>query len=246
MMRKILVLFICCIFVWPAYSLTGEEILKKVDANMTYDSAYIEAKMVINIRNQVREKELFSYSEGKDKSYAEFTSPPRDKGVKYLKIKDQMWMYLPSVEKVIKIAGHMLRQSMMGSDYSYEDALESGELIEKYDAALITEESLDDRETYVLELIAKVKEVTYYRRRIWVDKKTMVPLKENLYAKSGKLLKVMEIGQIRRFGRRYYPTKTVLRNMLRRDSKTEFVVLKAEFGVPIKDRVFTIPYLERK
>jgi len=246
MIRSALVIFICIVFAFPALSLTGEEILKKVDENLTYDSAYIEAKMVIHIRDQVREKEMFSYSEGKDKSYAEFTAPARDKGVKYLKIGDQMWMYLPSVEKVIKIAGHMLRQSMMGSDYSYEDALESGQLLEKYDAALIKEEALDDRETYVLTLIAKVKEVTYFKRMIWVDKKTMVPLKENLYAKSGKLLKEMEVEQIRRFGSRYYPTKTTMRNLLRADSKTEFIVLKAEFGVPIKDRVFTIPYLERK
>ena len=245
-MIRALIIILCLFFAFPAAALTGEEILKKVDANMTYDSAYIEAKMIIHVGKQVREKEMFSYAEGKDKSYAEFTSPPRDKGVKYLKIKDQMWMYLPSVEKVIKIAGHMLRQSMMGSDYSYEDALESGELLEKYDVALLKEETLDERETYVLELTAKVKEVTYYRRRIWVDKKTMVPLKENLYAKSGKLLKVMDIEQIRRFGRRYYPTKTVMRNLLRKDSRTEFIVLKAEFGVPIKDRVFTVPYLERK
>jgi len=179
------------------------------------------------------------YAEGSENGFAEFTYPARDKGVKYLRLGDQMWMYLPSVEKVIKIAGHMLRQSMMGSDYSYEDALESRKLLEKYDAHFKGEEVLKGRPSYVVGLVAKVKDVTYYKRMLWVDKKTFIPLKEELYAKSGKLLKVSETEQIDSFGKRYYPTKSVLRNLLRKDSRTEFIITKAQFDVSIPEGTFT-------
>ncbi|MFC1540446.1 outer membrane lipoprotein-sorting protein [Candidatus Margulisiibacteriota bacterium] len=235
----------------PVMALTGSEIIDKVDANMTYDSAYMEAKMFIHVRGQLRTKKMISWAEGRDKSFSEFTYPARDKGVKYLKIEDNMWMYLPSVDKIIKIAGHMLRQSMMGSDYSYEDALESTQLLEKYNVKLVTEEVVyikfrkgteevtKARPTYVLDLTAKVKDVTYYRRRIWVDRQIFLPVKEELFAKSGKKLKVMTLGNVAKFGKRYYPMYVAMKNLLRKDSLTEMIVTKAEFDIKVPKDTFT-------
>jgi len=250
--RICLLIFVCILpLVSWSFALTGEEIIEKVDKNMTFDSAKTEAKLVIHIRGQVRTKTMMSYSEGEDKSFSEFLSPARDKGVKYLKIGDNMWMYLPSVEKIIKIAGHMLRQSMMGSDFSYEDALESGNLLDKYDIKLATEETTyikfrrgteevtKGRPCYVLELTAKVKDVTYYKRKIWVDREIFVPVKEELFAKSGKKLKVMVMADVKKYGRRYYPRYMSMRNLLRKDSLTEMFVTDIDFDAKIPKDTFT-------
>ena len=224
---------------------------------MTYLTGRFESEMIIHVRDQVRTKKMVSWAEGREKSFAEFTYPARDKGVKFLKIEDNMWMYLPSVDKIIKIAGHMLRQSMMGSDFSYEDALESTKLLEKYDVKLATQETIyiafrkgtqevtKRRPCYVLDLNAKVKEVTYYKRKIWVDKEVFIPVKEELFAKSGKKLKVMIMGNVASFrlrgrGRiRYYPMYIGMRNLLRKDSLTEMIITKAEFDVKIPKDTFT-------
>lgn len=234
-----------------AYALTGEEIIKKVDVNMTFNTARFESKMLIHVDNEVRTKELLEYAKGRTTSYAEFVSPPRDKGVKYLKIEDDMWMYLPDVDKIIKIAGHMLRQSMMGSDFSYEDALESSKLLEKYTATLVSEETISvssrsggnqvmkPRRCYVVDLTAKVKDVTYYRRMVWVDKEYFVPVKEDLFALSGKLLKEMTIGDIKPYGARYYPTYYTMKNLLRENSLTEMFMTKVQFDVPVPASTFT-------
>jgi outer membrane lipoprotein-sorting protein len=234
-----------------AFAITGEEIINKVDANMTFKTARTESRMVVHVGGEIREKTLISYDKGRTTGYAEFTSPPRDKGVKYLKIEDNMWMYLPSVDKTIKIAGHMLRQSMMGSDFSYEDAMESTKLLEKYNAALVSEEVMPltfrkgkelisrERPCYVVDLTAKVKEITYYRRMIWVDKELMVPVKEELFAISGKKLKEMTMGDVGKFGARYYPMYMTMRNLLRQDSLTEMYTTKAEFDIPVPPETFT-------
>lgn len=222
-----------------AWGLTGEEIINKVDANMTYDTSRSTSHLVIHIRDEVRTKKMISYGEGRDKSYAEFTAPARDKGVKYLKIKDNLWMYLPSVEKVIKIEGHMLRQSMMGSDFSYEDAMESDELLKKYKATVVGEETYDERPCYVIDLVAKVKDVTYYKRRTWVDKERFIPLKEELFALSGKKLKEMTLGKVKRFGRRYYPTYFTMKNLLRQDSLTEMFIDEIVFDIKLPAGIFT-------
>jgi len=231
----ILVLFSISYFGFSASAITGNEIINKVDSNMTFDSARMESKMVIHVGKQVRTKKMISWAKGRDKSFAEFTYPARDKGVKYLKIGDNMWMYLPSVDKIIKIAGHMLRQSMMGSDFSYEDALESNKLLEKYKVKLAGE----NKTSYILELVAKVKKVTYYKRKIWVNKKTFIPTKEELFAKSGKKLKIMTMSKIKKFGRRNYPTYITIKNLLRRNSKTELFTTKAQFNIDIPAGTFT-------
>jgi len=250
-MKFKLVALLCLVLGTGCWGLTGEGIINKVDANMTFNTARMEAKMVIHVGNEIRTKELLEYAKGRTTSYAEFLSPPRDKGVKYLKIDDTMWMYLPSVDKVIKIAGHMLRQSMMGSDFSYEDALESNKLLEKYTATLIseevvsltfqkgTEEVTKQRHCYVVDLTAKVKEITYYRRMVWVDKELFVPVREELFALSGKKLKVMTVGNVQKFGARYYPMYYTMRNLLRQDSLTEMIVTKAEFDIPVPPDIFT-------
>lgn len=109
-----------------------KEIIRRADNNLVPESSKSQTTMIIHERGRKYEKQMTSYGEGEKRSFAEFSSPPRDKGTKFLKIGDNMWMYMPSVEKVIKIAGHMLRQSMMGSDFSYEDILEARKLLEKY------------------------------------------------------------------------------------------------------------------
>lgn len=236
---------------FSANALTGEEIINRVDDNMTFNTARMEAKMVIHIDNEVRTKELVMYEKGRDTSFAQFLSPPRDKGVKYLKIKDNMWMYLPEVDKTIKIAGHMLRQSMMGSDFSYEDAMESNKLLEKYTATLISEEVVPltfkkgneqvtkQRHCYVVDLVAKVKDVTYYQRRLWVDKELFVPVREELFAMSGKKLKITNVGDVQKYGKRYYPLYMSMSNLLRQNTSTEMVITKIEFDLPLPAETFT-------
>jgi hypothetical protein len=222
-----------------AFAITGEDIIKRVDGNMTFATAKTESKMVIHVDNDVREKTMLSYDKGRNTGYAEFLSPARDKGVKYLKIEDNMWMYLPSVDKIIKISGAMLRQSMMGSDFSYEDALESAKLLEKYSATLVSEEVIPATFKEDGNLVAKVKEITYYHRMIWVDKLLFVPLREDLFAMSGKKLKEMTMGDIQRFGSRYYPMYMTMSNLLRQNSRTEMFTTKAEFDVYVDPAYFT-------
>jgi outer membrane lipoprotein-sorting protein len=228
-----------------ARTLTGAEIIKKVDANQVYTTAYFEYEMRIHVGEEIRTKKLVAYMQGREKSFAEFVYPARDKGVKYLFIGDNLWMYLPSVEKVIKIAGHMLRQSMAGSDMSYEDALEDRGLINKYEIKLAGEEKVDGRLCYVLELVAKVKKITYYKRKLWVDKELFLPLQSELFAKSGKKLKVMKMSKIKKFGRRYVSMYMTMQDLLKRDSLTEVIINNVKFDLKIPAQTFSKKSLMR-
>ena len=92
----------------------------------------------------------------------------------------------------------MLRQSVMGSDLSYEDLMEDRKLEDLYSAQISGEEEYDGRPCWVLDLTAKEEDVAYYSRKVWVDKERFVALKEDRFAKSGKLLKRTEIKDVQR------------------------------------------------
>ncbi len=221
------------------------DILNRVDDNTVVRTAQYTATMVISLAGKVREKTFFGYTEGKERAYMEFTAPARDYGTRILKIGDEMWLYIPAVEKATKIAGHMLRQSMMGSDFSYEDVAENRRLEELYDAENLGIDTIDDRPCYKLRLTAKVDEVTYALRVVWIDTEEYIALKTELYAKSGKLMKEVTVGEFRRIGNRNYPTRVKMINKLRQNTYTELILDDVRLDVSIPDRNFTKAHLER-
>lgn len=229
-----------------AHAQSAIEIIERVDENMVVSTASYRAKMVISLGGTRRQKEFIGYTEGEDRAYIEFVAPARDKGTKFLKVGEEMWIYLPSVEKSTKIAGHMLRQSLMGSDFSYEDMTENEKFKDLYDIELVGTDTIAGRECHQLELTAKVEGVTYYRRVTWIDKEYYIPLRSELYARGGKLLREITVSDFEEIGTHNYPTKIRMVNKLRRDTYTEVVLEDIELDVKIPDKVFTKSYLERK
>ena len=197
-------------------------------------------EMTIQSRRGSRTIKAKSSVEGVDRAFTEYLEPPREAGTKMLKVRDQLWTYSPSTDRTIQIAGHMLRQSVMGSDLSYEDLMEDPKLQNLYAATVTGEATLLERRCWVLELKARPgAEPSYHSRKIWVDKERFLPLKEERYATSGKLLKTTEICRVRQFQRRWVAERAVFKDALKNDGGTEFTVLSVEFDVKIPEHVFS-------
>ncbi|MBC8383448.1 MAG: outer membrane lipoprotein-sorting protein [Candidatus Cloacimonetes bacterium] len=247
-MKRIIIIALLCLFSITLNAqeenITGEEILRKIDENEYYDTIEYTGKMIIHIDDQIRTKELAvqARSEG-HKALVEFTNP-EDYGTKYLLIDDELWIYFPTEEEVVKISGHMLKEGMMGSDFSYEDALESSKISEKYNVEIAAQDTIQNHPCWVLKLTAKVKDVPYYSRKLWIDKEHFFTWKEEMYAKSGKLLKEMNVLEIKQFDDRYFPVKSEMINKLRRNSKTVFIMDDIVFDVFLPDDVFSLRNLQ--
>lgn len=222
-----------------AQDLTGEEILQKVDANITSENKVLVSEMIVHGRRGTRTMEAKSWIEGTEKSFTEYLAPARERGTKMLKLEDQLWMYSPATDRTIMISGHMLRQSVMGSDLSYEDMMEDPKLTNLYTAEVVAEETYLERPCWVLELTAKSEDAAYYSRKIWVDKERFVILKENRYAKGGKLLKTTEVKEVKWMADRWVPNHVVFKDVLKSGEGTEFILKSIEFGVDIPEYIFT-------
>ena len=244
MLRKIFIGMMIAAVI-ALHAMDGKELLKKMDVNRTWKTTSATAKMEIHINDEVRvkEMEMKGMTEG-NKSLVRFTNA-EDEGTKYLMLDDNLWIYFPEENDVVKISGHMLKEGMMGSDVSYEDALESDKLSEKYTVAITGEKEFEGKLCYELTLDAKTKKAPYYKRVMMVDKENYVAWTEEMYAKSGKLLKKAKVLDVKKFGEKWYPVKSEMVNMLRKNSKTLFIVDNIQFDEKMDENMFTMRNLRR-
>lgn len=218
---------------------SGDQVIQKIDQNMSARTRIVTSKMIIHGRRGSRTIESKTWVQGEEKSFTEYLSPAREKGTKMLKLADQLWIYSPATDRIVQIAGHMLRQSLMGSDLSYEDVMEDPRLETHYRATVVAEDTVDQRVCWVLELTAKTDAVAYSLRKLWVDQERSVPLREELYAKSGTLLKRLSLSQVSNIGGRWFPKKMIFKDMLKEGQGTEFIVISIQFDQPIPETLFS-------
>ncbi|MCB0572880.1 MAG: outer membrane lipoprotein-sorting protein [Phaeodactylibacter sp.] len=239
-MKNIAILILPVLFLFAsATPPDANEILKKVEENMSSKNRVFESEMIIHGRRGSRTITAKTYSVGDKQSFTEYLSPAREAGTKMLKLENQLWIYSPTTDRTIQISGHLLRQSVMGSDLSYEDMMDDRKLTEAYTAKTVGEEVLDGRKTYVLELTAKVDDVAYHNRKMWIDTERFIPLKEELYAKSGQLLKRTTLSDVQQVEGRWFPMAVVFKDMLRQGDGTEFRMKSVKFDQDIPEYLFT-------
>ena len=225
--------------------LTVEEILNRMDAQMTFDTRSSVSRMLIITPEETREKQFRSFARGQEDAFLVFEKPRRDAGTKFLKLEGNLWIYFPRTEKTVKISGHLLRQSMLGSDFSYEDLTENRKMLEDYDGELLEDEEIDGEMCYLIHLKEKERGMSYPERRYWVSKSTLLPVREERYAKSGRLLKVARFVDVEQFEDRNFPTRIIMEDKLKEGSRTEVILGELKFKIPEPDGIFDRRNLRR-
>ena len=238
-MKKIALLAFASL-IMPAFGQpSADEILKRIEKNLSSDNRVFESTMIIHGKRSSRSITSRSYSVGDKKAFTEYLSPAREQGTKMLKLENQLWIYSPSTDRTIQISGHLLRQSVMGSDLSYEDMMDDRKLTDIYTVSMIGNEEVNGRKTFILELLAKVTDVAYHKRKMWVDSERFIPLKEELFAKSGQMLKRTTLSDVKQIQGRWFPTTIVYKDMLKEGEGTEFRMTSIKFNQAIPDYIFT-------
>jgi outer membrane lipoprotein-sorting protein len=226
-------------------ALSAEEIIKRVDKNRITDGKIVVSKMVIHGRRGERTVESKSWQRNLYDSFSEYLAPPREKGTKMLKLGEQLWTYSPSTDRTILISGHMLRQSVMGSDLSYEDMMEDPFLQNIYNAEIVGMDTISNRPVWILDLKAKKDDASYDKCKLWVDRERFIPLKENLYAKSGKLLKTIEIYEVMNVDGKWLVKTALYKDILKEGDGTKMIIESIKFDDNIPEHIFSKASLRR-
>ena len=249
MNKKITLTGILLVISIMIYWIELSEIVAKLDNNQVFKTIKYDGNFIIYNSGKKYEKTFFSYAKGSSEYYIEFTNSG-DLGTKYLKYQGTLYVYTEDLESYMAITGHMLKESLMGSDLSYEDAVNNDTLESQYTYKIINEAVFPDdtnfkgRNCWIIEFDAKTKTVSYAKRVIWVDKETYAPLKEELYALSGAKLKENLILNAKWIGNRYFPIEIQMRNLLRKDSRTIFTMDNIALDVDVPERYFSLKALK--
>jgi outer membrane lipoprotein-sorting protein len=227
---------------------SAAELLRRVDDNEIYTTIEYEGEMIIDYQARRYVKVFRAWGRGNTDSFIEFTNT-EDRGTKYLKKGARLYVYSPDTEEVMLISGHMLKESMMGSDLSYEDTIDNEKLSARYDPALSGSETFTSngisRDCWVLDLTAKKRTESYPKQKLWIDKENGDLLHYELFALSGAKLKEYTLLKAEVIGGRRFPVEGEMRDLLRRGSKTTFVMKNVALVRPIADSVFSTRNLER-
>lgn len=191
-MKVLLALWLVLLLSSPALALDGAEILKKVDANLQPES-FESYRKLINIEPNGAKREflLYTLKKGHDKITSLFLSPASEKGRATLRLGDNMWLYIPSVGKPIRITS---LQSVVGGVFNNADIMRLD-----YNVEYTVQQSEEKKTEYILDLKAKTGAVAYDRLKMWVDKKTLVPTKIECYAATGLLIKTLYFKEMKPF-----------------------------------------------
>ena len=239
-MKKLLTLLLCLVVmpVMNVWALDGAAILQKVDRNLEPES-YEMMRKLINIEPDGKKKEfvLYSVKKGRDKIVALFLAPQSDKGRATLRLGDNMWLYIPEVGKPMRITS---LQSVTGGVFNNADILRID-----YTEEYAVESAEEEKDRYLLKLKAKTNEVAYDKLKMWVDKKTFLPVDIECYAASGMLIKTLRFKDIKDFGGGIKRPATVETDSpLYKDYKS--VMLYAQIKKrDFPDEVFSLNYLPR-
>ncbi|MCL2266200.1 MAG: outer membrane lipoprotein-sorting protein [Treponema sp.] len=251
MLRKIIIvavfIFIAA-FVFPwmlgAQTPTAAEILRRADNNEIYTTIQYDGEIIIENGGRRFVKTMQAWARGNTHSFIEFTNP-EDRGTRYLKTGGRLFVYSPDTEEVMLISGHMLRESMMGSDMSYEDTLDNEPLSSRYTPVIAGSETIGGRDCWVLQLTAVSRTESYPSRKMWIDKERGDIVRYELFALSGVKLKEYNLLKVEVIDGRRFPVEGEMRDLMRRDSRTVFIMRNVILDRPIPDSVFSQRNLER-
>jgi outer membrane lipoprotein-sorting protein len=236
---KMAILALLAMFVGvPAGGQDGNEILKKVDANLQPES-FESYRKLINIEPSGAKREFLVYTlkKGHDKIVSLFLSPASEKGRVTLRLGDNMWLYIPNVGKAVRITS---LQSVIGGVFNNADIMRLDYNVE-YNVKNLEQQPNE----YILDLKAKSATVAYDQVKMWVDKKTLVPGRIECYAATGLLIKTLYLKENKPFDEgKVRPSVFETDSPLYKGYQSIMVYAKVKKRI-VPDEVFTLEFLPK-
>lgn len=222
------------------------EIIERMEEVMRGEANYAEMTMRIERPRYEREVSMRSWALGEDYSLILITAPARDRGTVFLKRENEIWNYIPNIDRTIKMPPSMMSQSWMGSDFTNDDLVRESSTVDDYDHQILREETIDGRESWVLELIPKPDTpIVWGKVLVWIDKQECLQLRMENYDQSGELANTMEFLDIRELGGRNLPSRMVLTPTDRPDHRTILEYREIDFDTNLDPSFFTRQNMRR-
>ncbi|HEC26779.1 MAG TPA: outer membrane lipoprotein-sorting protein [Gammaproteobacteria bacterium] len=225
---------------------TGREIVTAVESRLWGSTASGKYEMTITTPYWKRTLKLNMWMRRPDKSFVRILSPAKEAGIGSLRIRSEMWNYLPKVERVIKIPPSMMLQPWMGSDFSNDDLVKESSMVNDYTHKVTGTENVNGTEVYRVVSTPKPEAAVIWGSIVYLVRKSdLMPVRQEYIDERGQIIKVLTFSDIRKFGDRELPSQWEMRPTRKPGNFTRIRVVDVVFNKPIKDSIFTLRNLRR-
>jgi len=226
------------VFSSATYAIDIDTIIDKLDANSQYNTAVAKSTMVTTNNLGTTTSSFTSWNRKNGDTLIEISNG-LDKGQKILRQGSSIFLFYPDAEEVIRLSGSSMKDSLMGSDFSYEDLTGENSIKARFTSTLIGTEKIDTRDCYHIVMNANKRTETYRKQEVWVDTENFVSLKTILYSASGKALREMYASDIRSVAGYMVAFKIEMHDLLKKNSTTEMTIEELTLNKTIDNNLFT-------
>ena len=246
-MKNIYLLFLVfLLFSYVNAQESARDIVQKSNDLIRSKCSYVELTLKIVKPDWSREMKMKAWAIEPDYSLVYITQPARDKGTVTLKRKMEVWNWIPTVQRTIKIPPSMMLQSWMGSDFTNDDLVRQSSIVDDYEHSIVAEETYQGYQCHVIELIPKPEAgVVWGKITMLVSKKEYLQLKMDHYDEDGFLVKTMKGSKIKKLGGRVIPTYWEMIPEDEPGQKTVMEYTAMEFNKKIKGNFFSQQNMKR-
>jgi outer membrane lipoprotein-sorting protein len=224
----------------------ANQILKNSEEKITgIKSSYQE--MMIKIVRPKWSKEMImkGWSIGEDYFASVVLSPVKEKGIVFLKRENEVWNYIPSIERTIKLPPSMMMQNWMGTDFTNDDLVQRSSITDDYTNTIIGNEIVDGLDCWIIELVPNDDAAVVWGKLImWIDKKDFMQLKTQFFDEYDEMVNVMTSKSIKNFGGKNLPSIIEFVPLDKEGNKTIVERLIWNFDIDINERFFMPSYMK--
>jgi len=216
------------------------EIVKKADNLMQGVTSQSEMEMTIIRPTWQRTIAFKSWSKGRDLSMTLITAPVKESGQSFLKLKNDMWSWNPTINRMIKLPPSMMSQGWMGSDYTNDDILKESSIVLDYTHSIIGAETLSGYDCYKIQLDPKENAAVVWGKIIlWISKAEFYELKAQYFDEDGNVVKTHILSDVKFMFDRKIPTRFEIIPADKSNQRTVVQILSSKFNIPLKDNFFS-------
>lgn len=190
--------------------------------------------------NWSREMSLTTWSKGDEFSLILITAPAKEEGTVFLKRQNEIWNWIPSIERTVKLPPSMMMQSWMGTDFTNDDLVNESSLEEDYIHELKGDSTILGRSCYKIQLLPKEDApVVWGKLLMWISKDELLQLRTEFYDEDGELVNIMEGSEVKSLGGRQLPARLEMIPVDEEGNKTVLIYESLEFNIDIQESFFT-------
>lgn len=226
-------------------SQTAKEIVQKADEKMRGSTLLAEITIKTVRPSWSREMTVRTWMKGPTLAMILVQSPAKDKGIVYLKRKKEVWNWIPSLEKTIKLPPSMMSQSWMGTDFTNDDLVKESSVVNDYEHSIIGDTIIDNRNCYIIRMVPNPEAAVVWGKLIvCIDKKDFIELHTKFFDEDGNLINTMNAFDVKMMDGRLIPTRFEMIPAEKPNQKTVMIYQSVQYNKPIDNNFFTTEKME--